>query len=482
MLSLVVEDHRASHSGSGRLSLFFCGATRQVTGSSHTLILESGKKILLDYGLFQGKRAEAAELNRSCELKAKEYDAVILSHAHIDHSGRLPAFVKQGFNGPIFSTDITKDLCSFMLLDSAKIQLQDSEYFTRKAIPTPIPIEPLYSEEDVMKTLLQFRGQAYRQSFQINDEVTCTFLEAGHVFGSSIVKLDIRTRRGKKILLYSGDLGRYGSLIIRDPDVVSKADYLICEGTYGDRVHEDSKAIDEELAQILRETFRRGGKVIIPAFALERTQEMVVRLQHLFNRGAFPKVPIFVDSPMASEVTQVFLRHPEAYDMELQRELSESGLNPFSEGIVKYTASVEESKALNRLHGPAIIISASGMCEEGRIRHHLANTLEDPKNSILIVGYQAKETLGRKLVDGVQSVSIFKKEFRVRATIKVFEGFSAHADKDDLDAFIKNIQGLRQVFLVHGEAEQLEAFGDRITQFSKAKVFIPSRGDSFKLW
>jgi metallo-beta-lactamase family protein len=460
------------------VSVSFFGAAQRVTGSSHTITLESGRKVFLDFGMFQGDRKTSAELNQEFPFDAGEYDAVIISHAHIDHTGRLPFLVKKGFKGAIYSTVATAELSNYMLLDSAGIQKADFDYATKQGLNPP---EPIYNEDDVRATMMLFKTKPYHEIFKVNDELSCEFIEAGHVLGSAVVVLTMKAGDSEKKLVFTGDLGRIDTPILRDPDMVKQADYLICESTYGDRVHEGAATVDKDVAKVIRETAARGGRIIIPAFALERTQEIVYRLQRLFNHKLIPEMPVWVDSPMASEVTEIFRKHPELYDVELRKEVEEHQFNPFSVGRVKYTGSVQESKSLNDIRGPMIIISASGMCEAGRIKHHLAHGLGDRRNSVLIVGYQAVETMGRKLLEGEKQVEMWGKPFDVEAQIHQFHGFSAHAGKEELDSFVKNISGLKQIFLVHGELDQQEAFKKRIEGFCDAEVLIPSKEESIEL-
>jgi metallo-beta-lactamase family protein len=463
---------------SGGLSLRFFGAAQRVTGSSHTLTLESGRKVFLDFGMFQGEQKQAEALNAEFPFDPREYDAVIVSHAHIDHTGRLPLLVNKGFKGPIYATNATRELCAYMLLDSAGIQKTDYDYAVRKGLT---PVEPLYNEDDVRATMMQFKAKPYHEAFTVNNELSCEFIEAGHVLGSAIIVLTIQTSAGERRLAFSGDLGKPKTPILRNPEMVQKADYLICESTYGDRIHEGEASVDEDVAKVIRETAARGGRIIIPAFALERTQEIVYRIQRMFNHKLIPEMPVWVDSPMAREVTDIFRKHPELYDKELRKEVEEHTFNPFSVGRVKYTGSVEDSKAINDIRGPMIVISASGMCEAGRIKHHLAHGLGDHKNSVLIVGYQAEGTMGRDLLEGKKTVEMWEKDFPVEAQIHQFHGFSAHAGRDDLDDFVQHISGLKQIFLVHGEIDQQEAFKKRIEAFSDAEVLIPEKDEEIVL-
>jgi len=449
------------------------GAALEVTGSQHLLEV-NGKKILLDCGLFQGRRKEAFEKNSWFGFDPKEIDAVILSHAHIDHSGNIPTLVKHGFNGVIYCTEATKSLCDVMLLDSAYIQESDAEYMARKHSDTALPIEePLYTQEDAKFALQSFKGYPYNETFEVIDGVNITLREAGHVLGAAIVVLDIKDKEdGKsKRLVFSGDLGRYRLPIIKDPFVIDRADYFLCESTYGNRSHAPAEEGMPALARIINRTIKRGGKLIIPAFALERSQELLYSLHLLAHNKEIPNnLPVFLDSPLANSITDIFRQHAELYDEEIKKNFKNH--NPFTSHQLKQVASVEESKKLNFFVGPCIIISASGMCEAGRIRHHLKNNIEDPKNTIVIVGYMAENTLGRKIVEGNKSIKIYDKMYNVKAEVVILESFSAHADMTDLDNYVKQIKDLKKVMLVHGEIDQSEPFAERIRKTTNAKVTI----------
>lgn len=449
------------------------GAALEVTGSQHLLEV-NGKKILLDCGLFQGHRLKAFEKNQNFKYDPASIDAVIISHAHIDHTGNLPHLVKKGFKGVIYSTEATKNLSHVMLLDSAFIQEQDAKYFDRKLTADGLAIEPIYDSKDAEFCMEFFKTVPYEEVFNLFEGVNLTFFEAGHVLGSSMICLDIEDQEDgkKKKLVYTGDLGRCNLPIINDPYQFKKADYLLIESTYGDRNHAPIEQGVPELARVINRTVKRGGKVIIPSFAFERTQELIYSLHLLLDRKEIPtNLPIFIDSPLATSITDIFKDHMELYDSNIQ-EYYRLNHNPFDPHQLKHTSSVEESKNLNYFIGPCIIISSSGMCEAGRIRHHLKNNIEDPKNTIVVVGYMAEDTLGRKMIDGDEYLKIFDQMYKVNAEIVILESFSAHADKDDLDRFIKGIKGLKQIMLVHGEPNQSEAFAERIKTYSKAKPVI----------
>lgn len=461
------------------MKITFAGAAGEVTGSKH-LIEFAGKKILLDCGLFQGHRKECDEKNRHLKFDAKEVDCVILSHAHMDHSGDLPLLVKQGFKGPIYCTTATKDLCNYMLSDSAFIQESEIEWMKKrnKLSNGEIP-EALYTMDDVAETLKLFHAVDYEESFVVQDGVVASFYDAGHILGSALVHLILYDKKKKQYLrlCFTGDLGRRGLPILRDPQPIPPADILISECTYGNRLHANLDTVGEDLAAVVNEVCKKGGKLIIPSFAMERAQEVVYHLHVLKKQNKIPSIPIYVDSPLAGNVTEVFRDHPECFDAKIYEEFTKSGDNPFGFGELKYTRDVNESKSLNEKHGPMIIIAASGMCEHGRILHHLKNTIEDAKNVVLIVGYQAADTLGRKLVDGDKSVNIFGDPYRVKAGVYVMDAFSGHADRSDLLDYIGRIEELKKVFLVHGEQTQLDAFTVALHDNNYKDVYVPFYGE-----
>lgn len=468
------------------MKIQFLGAAREVTGSQHILKVNS-KKILLDCGLFQGKREESTKKNREFLVPPSDIDAVILSHAHIDHSGNLPNLTKQGFHGPIYATHATHDLCTHMLLDSAYIQEKESDYlrrrFEKKGKKPKFPIEPLYTTDDATAALKHFVSFGYDHPFEVAPGVTASFRDAGHILGASIIVLLIDDRETKKqtILVYTGDLGRKNLPILRDPTPIERADILIIESTYGNRFHANIADIEDTLAKLVNETAKKGGKIIVPAFAVERTQEVIYHMHMLFERKLIPDIPIFVDSPLAVNVTEVFTSHPECFDKETWKEFINNQKNPFGFGRLKYITDVEDSKALNEAKGPMMIISSAGMCENGRILHHLKNNIGDPRNTILAVGYMAKDTLGRKLVDGMKVVNIFGEPYDVRAKVVMLDAFSAHADRSDLLDFISKIKGLKKIFLVHGEEEQQDALKKILIEEGYGDVETPERGQEFEI-
>jgi metallo-beta-lactamase family protein len=466
------------------MKLTFSGAARTVTGSQH-IIDVNGRRLLLDCGLYQGKRKGAFEVNRKGPCKGSEIDVLVLSHAHIDHSGNIPCLVKNGFNGDIYSTSATRDLCAIMLLDSGDIQERDVGYVNKQRRKEgKEPFEPLYTKEDAARAMENFIGVGYRRRRTIARGVDLTFVDAGHLLGSAHVVLDISDEdTGKDVrLVFSGDIGRPGIPILRDPEPVRDgADLLIMESTYGGREHPPYPEMQKELRRIVQETYDRGGTLLIPAFAVGRTQQIVYELHKLYDADAIPKLPIYVDSPMATRVTEVFRLHPDIYDAEIRDFLlRDDHDNPFGFGRLRFTPSVEQSMELNAIREPIIIISSSGMLEGGRILHHLRRRIHDSKNTVLITGWQAPETLGRKLVEGADEVRIYGRPHTVRAKVEVLTGLSGHADGPGLiewaDAMKKKPA---RTFVVHGEDGAAGVVAEDLRARGFPEVFIPERGDSF---
>jgi metallo-beta-lactamase family protein len=461
------------------LKIQFIGAARTVTGSQHLLTI-NGKKILLDCGLFQGRRSETYEKNKTFKFDPKEIDAMILSHAHIDHSGNIPHLVKDGFNGPIYSTSATKDLCKIMLEDSAHLQQRDIEWLNKRK-KKHVPEEPLYSIEDVEDAIQKFVPIEYNNATEIFPGTNATFRDAGHILGSAGILLEIE-EDGKKIRFgFSGDIGRPEMPIIRNPDLFRDLDILIMESTYGNRLHSQTDEVEEEVAKVVREVFDRKGKIIIPAFAVGRTQLLVYVLHKLFDQNRIPEIPIYVDSPLAVKATKVFEEHPECFDRETNRVFLQNGEDPFGFKRLKYITTVDQSKELNEIKDPMIIISASGMAEGGRILHHLANNIENPKNLILFVGYAAENTLARKIMDGMDKVNILGEEYSVKSKIKTMDYFSAHADQKELLDYLKlnPANRLKNIFLVHGEEEQALPLREKIIQKGYKNADYPLSGEKF---
>ncbi|HTO73589.1 MAG TPA: MBL fold metallo-hydrolase [Gemmatimonadales bacterium] len=460
------------------LRLTFYGAAGEVTGSMH-LLEAAGARILLDAGLFQGRRAETRAKNATLPVDARRIDGVVLSHAHIDHSGRLPLLVSQGFHGSIFATPATRDLCAVMLPDAAHIQEKDAEFLQRRGKAGP-ESEPLYTMRDALAVQDLIVGLPYRRPHHLRKFLTFEFTDAGHILGSASVDLRITEGQTHR-LVFSGDIGRDNLPIIRDPEPpVGPIDTLIIESTYGNRKHEsitDSKA---KLGELVRRVAGRGGKVLIPAFALGRAQELIYELHELFRAGQIPGIPIYVDSPLAINATEVFRLHPEVFD---RREwMIEQGLKLFEFPLVHYIRDVADSKALNAQPGPAVIIAASGMAESGRILHHLANGVGDHRNLVLFVGFQAEHTLGRRLQEERPTVKIFGEEFPRRAEVQTIGGYSAHADADELRRWVRRLGGqVRRAFVVHGEPDAAQAMAGILKEEGVRRVVIPKQGESFDL-
>ncbi len=464
------------------MRITFHGAARTVTGSQHLLEI-NGRQLLLDCGLYQGPRAEALVRNRSFAFDPRRLEAVILSHAHIDHSGNLPSLAKAGFRGPIHATPATHELCEPMLRDSARIQQADVAFYNKRAARRgqPADAEALYREEDAAAALALFRDQPLGRSWHVLPGVRATFFEAGHILGSAMVVLDIDEDGRRSRLAFTGDLGRPGLPILRDPTLLDDVDHVIMESTYGTRNHRPPEEAATEFAAAAGETLGRGGKLIVPAFAVGRAQEIVYELHRLIRAGELPAVPVFVDSPLAVDVSAVFRRHSELFDEETARLLHDDG-DVFGFRSLRYTRSVEESKAINQVRGPAVIISASGMAETGRILHHLRNNLGNPHNTVLIVSWQAPHTLGRRLADGDEEVKIFGEWHKVRARVVTINGMSAHAGRDFLLRWAAALKPrVRNVFLVHGEPESSAALQEALLAEGLPRVHVPEPHESVQI-
>jgi metallo-beta-lactamase family protein len=461
----------------------FSGAAQEVTGSCHILRVGS-RTVLLDCGLFQGKRSQSREKNQRLPVPVDEIDAVILSHAHIDHAGRLPYLVAQGYKGTIWATPATRDLCALMLVDSASIQEKDADFLARHRDEH---IEPLYTVEDATRTLERMIGMPYRKWFEVTDGVRAMFTEAGHILGSASVAIEVREGDTFRRVIFSGDIGRSGLPIIRDPEPPPLgADVVICESTYGNRDHESVEGAREQLGQVIRDTAARGGRVLIPAFAVGRTQELVYDLHQLRRDGRIPEIPIFIDSPLATNATAVFAMHPETYDQ--SEELVRRTPDLFDFPMVQFTRDVNESKKLNTMHGPMIIIAASGMAESGRILHHLRYGASDPRNTILVVGFMAEHTLGRRIVEQRPVLRIFGEEVPLAARVEILNGYSAHADRHELHRWLQAVRrhgvpdgrARPHVLLVHGEPPAQEAFAAMLRD-DDFRVDVPAPGDRIPL-
>ncbi len=459
------------------IHLTFWGAAQTVTGSMHLLDV-AGKQILLDCGLYQGRRSEAREINSNFPIKPSELEVVLISHAHIDHIGNLPSLVKRGYRGPIYCTPATRDLMAVMLADSAKIQEEDAAFLNKKHGRHGPRIEPMYDHRDVMQTMRLVHTVPYEKSAHATGNVTFRFVEAGHLLGSAMIHLEILWGGKTRTLTFTGDLGRNGLPILRDPADIPPADFIISECTYGGRVHEPLSDMKVELADAIRRTIARGGKVLIPAFSLGRTQMLVLLLHQLIQEGRLNRLPIFVDSPLSAAATEVFQMHPECFDEETSKMLY-SVPDLFGERLVNYLRTPVESRELNDFRDPCIIIAASGMCESGRILHHLKHNISYEKNSVLIIGYQAPHTLGRRLVDQTPEVRIHDQLVPLRAEVVVMNGFSNHAGQDDLLRMLKPLKDVaKTVCLVHGEADQANALRTELLNLGFPDVRYPARGET----
>lgn len=457
------------------MDITFHGAAQTVTGSRHLLKI-NGQKILLDGGLYQGSRAEAQIRNREFQFDPAQVDALILSHAHIDHSGALPALVKAGYRGPIYATPATCDLCEYMLRDSGRIQESDAAFMMKRAAKRGerVTIEPLYTEADAEVALKQFVSKPLHRPFEVAEGVTATFYEAGHILGSASIVLDITEGRRKYRVAFSGDIGRLKAPILNDPVFLQDIDHVIMESTYGTKSHRPHEEAFEEFTQVAKATVERGGKLIVPSFAVGRAQEITYALNQLMRSGEIPPIPVYVDSPLATNVANVFRQHADLYDIETRAFMSHNHGEVFTFKSLKYTQSVDESKAINDQKGPLVIISASGMCESGRILHHLRNNVGDPRNTILIVSWQAPNTLGRRLADQETSIRIFGETFQRQAQVVTINGYSGHAGRDYLLKWAGALQPrVKNIFLVHGEPASMTALGEGLREQGPAKVYAP---------
>ena len=487
------------------MKIQFLGATREVTGSKHLITTDSGHTILLDCGMYQGKGMETDADNRDLGFDPKTLDCVVLSHAHIDHSGLIPYIVKLGFKGDIYCTPATRDLCALMLTDTAFIQEQDVRMYNKK-IDKQHPhkekgktykIEPLYTQNDVNKAMRQFVTYSYDRRFRIFDDVLLTFTNSGHMLGGAICSLEIyeedkdtnggsspATRRWKR-LTYTGDIGRAYSHILPPPQLFPQCDYLICESTYGDRLHEEAKVTEEQLLGVVDDTCNyRKGQLLIPSFSVGRTQEIVYVLNQLYNDGRLPHIPVYVDSPMSTNATQIFRMYPEELSDEV-RETLQVDPDPFGFNTLRYITDIRESKMLNHKEEPCIIISASGMLEAGRIKHHVANHISDPRCTILIVGYCAPTTLGARIQEpGLKWISIFGLDRRIKAQITKIEGFSGHGDYKEMIDYLSRslmIDKVQRTFIVHGEEQAAQTYKDHLYEAGFRNISVPEKGEIVEL-
>ncbi len=461
------------------------GGAGEVTGSRHILTVD-GRRFLIDCGAVQGKREVAEKKNQALVKDPAGLEACVLTHAHYDHCGMLPLLAKRGYTGNIFATPATRDLAGIIMMDSANIMARDAEYLAKQAKKRGevFTWKPLFDEKDVIQATSQFVTVSYNRPLPIGDGVTIELFDAGHILGSAMVRAEVRDSSGKTVsIAFTGDLGRKNKPIIRDPQVMPAADYVMLESTYGDRLHESADDATSRLAAIVKDAAARGGKIIIPSFAIERTQELVYHFHLLSEAGEIPNIPIYVDSPMAINATSIFQIHPECYDTETYDAFLKHHKNPFGFNQLRFTQSADESKAINDLKGPAVIISADGMCEAGRIQHHLKNHISDPNTTILIVGYMADGTLGRRIRDGEKEVRIHGEFFKVNARVEQINAFSAHADYQEAWDWLStmDLSKLKRVFLVHGESDAIAAFQKFLTGKGLKDVRVVKYGETYEL-
>ncbi len=465
------------------MKLQFFGAAQTVTGSKHVITTKKGTKILLDCGLFQGIGTQ--DMNQTFGFEPSEIDYMVLSHAHIDHTGLLPRLVAKGFKGPIFCTSATRDLAEILLGDSARIQENDLERVNkRREKRGEAPLEILYTEDDVVETLDLMRAMTYRESFDVCDEVSCTFTDAGHILGSASVNLLIKEDQKHIRLTFTGDIGRPGDRILKSPEKFPQADYIICESTYGDRLHPPAENVKQELLEIIQKVCVKGrGKVLIPAFSVGRTQEIVYALDQLEEEGLLPRIPVYVDSPLSVKATGVMRKHKECYNGDILKYLHLGDGDAFGFDTLTYISQKEDSMLLNDQLGPAVIISASGMAEAGRIKHHIANHIEDENCAILFVGYCSPDGLGGLLKAGKKEVRIFGNEYQVKCQIYIMDSFSAHADYNEIIQFLdcQNKAEVKKMFLVHGDFDTQKAFKTRLQNVGWGDIEIPAMKQEFVL-
>ncbi len=463
------------------MNIEFLGAVRTTTGSMH-LISANGKKILLDCGLYQGRRKEAFERNRNFPFKPDEIDICVLSHAHIDHSGNLPTLVKKGYKGRIYSTPATAGLCEIMLLDSAHIQEQDVRYVNKKRAKQGKNLfEPLYETPDAREALKRFSVVDYESPVKITDGIELEFTDAGHILGSAIVTLNIEENGRRKKILFTGDLGRKDMPILKNPVIPDGVDIVITESTYGNRLHENETDVEETFKNLINKAVKRKSKIIVPSFSVGRTQQIVYILNKLDSASSIPEIPVYVDSPLSTRATEVYMEHPDCYD-QTTSEWIKRGNKPFEYRGLRYVEDVKESKKINAAPGPMIVISASGMCEAGRILHHLAHSVEDKNNIVLITGYQAQHTLGRRIVEKSEKIKIFGDEYTLSAEVELINALSAHADKDGLLEALKQMgPQVEKVFIVHGDEDANQSLAGEITDIKAGGVIIPMPGEKFEV-
>jgi metallo-beta-lactamase family protein len=463
----------------------FCGAAQTVTGSSHLITTDSGINILLDCGLYQGNDADFDDFNHEWVFNPEEIDVLVLSHSHIDHAGRIPKLTKDGFKGDIVCTSATRDLCSIMLMDSAYIQEKDNEWINKKRARKDLaPVAPLYTVSDAKHAMDQFVGISYGRWFEIAKGVEVQFNDAGHILGSANVTLRIeQANKTYKFVGFTGDIGRPDRPILRDPQPMPPCDYLLCESTYGGQTHQSMPNDEEDLLKVIKHTcIEKRGKLIIPAFSVGRTQEIVYMMDRLETAGKLPNIPVYVDSPLAVDATDIFIIHPECYDQDIL-DYMQKDHSPFGFRRLKYVKKVDESKAINDSKEPCVIISASGMMQAGRVKHHLNNNIEDGRNTILVVGFCAQNTLGRRIRDGAESVRLYGTEKQVKAEVVIMDSFSAHGDQQEMLDFLQcqDKAKLKKIFLVHGELDRQTIFKEAILKDGFKSVEIPELDQEYDL-
>jgi len=466
------------------MKIAFYGAAKEVTGSKHLITTNDGKKILLDCGMFQGKGEETDKANRNFGFNPKEIDYLILSHAHIDHSGLIPFFVKNGFEGMIICTHATRDLCAIMLQDSGRIQESDTRTYNKKLAKQGLPpVEPIYTADDALKSLQQFVSITYGQKFRVTDNVTLTFTDSGHILGSAAINLKIKEDDRVINFCYTGDIGRQTNSILRNPQPFPQADILVAESTYGNRLHEIKKEAQNKLQNIVVNTcVHKHGKLIIPAFSVGRTQEVVYALNQLENEGRLPKVKIYVDSPLSVNATNIYRMHPECFNKDILQSM-EKDPDPFGLNNLIYIQAVEDSKRLNELKEPCIIISSSGMMEAGRIKHHLANNISNPNNTILVVGYCEPSTLGARIKRGDKEVSIHGTKYEVKADVQTLEEFSAHGDYAEMIVYMscQDKKQIKKMFLIHGEEQVIVDYKKILEENRFENIQIPDKAIDYEI-
>jgi metallo-beta-lactamase family protein len=464
------------------MKIKFLGAAREVTGSKHLIVTKNGKKLVLDCGMYQGKGMETDALNRTLGFNPQDIDHIILTHAHIDHSGLIPYVYKLGFRGSVICTNATRDLCSIMLADSGYIQEHDTYTHNKQRARKGLePLEPIYTKQDAIQCMELFIGVPYDRKFRIDDNIKVLFTNSGHMLGSGVTNIEIMEDGRKQTVAYTGDIGRPVNRILAQPKPFPQADFLITESTYGDRLHKDANESEEELLNIMTDTcVRKGGKLIIPSFAVGRTQELVYSLNKFYNEKKLPKIDIYVDSPLAVNATDIFRLHPECFNDDILRIL-DTDHDPFGFNSLFYIKSTEDSKRLNNIKKPCVIIAASGMMEAGRIKHHLANSISDPKNTILVVGYCSPRTLGAKILRGEQQVSIHGNVYEVKAEIRRLESYSGHGDYKEMMDYIgcQDKSQLKKVFIVHGEYEAQKTYEKHLVDAGYHNVSIPAVGEEY---